>query len=190
MFAKLLGGIWPIRKKYHQTHNKLLRAFYSLIYHAALQSKSSWISLDATFLGEPCLPHGEYGIFISGAAVVGKNCVIFQQVSIGSNTLSDSGGAGAPNIGDNCYIGAGAKIVGDVRIGDNVRIGANAFVYQDISDNSVITCGTPRIIRMRRPLINRFYHKYQGEWRYFNDGHWNKVKDQKELARLARRFGN
>ena len=57
-------------------------------------------------------PHGFCGVFISQGAVIGDNCTIFQQVTIGSNTLSDSKGCGCPIIGDNVYIGAGAKIIG------------------------------------------------------------------------------
>lgn len=83
-------------------------------------------------------PHNLHGIFISGEAVIGKNVVIFQNVTIGSNTLIDSKGFGAPIIGDNCYIGAGAAIIGKVIVGDNVRIGANMIVYTDVPSNSLV----------------------------------------------------
>ena len=56
-------------------------------------------------------PHGFYGIFISQRAKVGEGCVIYQQVTIGSNDLQNS--RGAPTIGNNYFIGAGAKIVGN-----------------------------------------------------------------------------
>ena len=54
--------------------------------------------------------------------MIGRNVQVYQQVTIGSNTLKDSKGAGAPVIGDNVHIGAGAKIIGGVRI-DNVDRG-------------------------------------------------------------------
>ena len=41
-------------------------------------------------------------------------------------------------IGDNCYIGLGAKIFGSVKIGNNVIIGANSVVTKDIPDNCVV----------------------------------------------------
>lgn len=59
----------------------------------------------AHFEEKPHLPHGLRGIFISHNAFIGKNCTIFQQVTIGE------GKGGAPIIGDNCLIGAGAKII-------------------------------------------------------------------------------
>lgn len=116
---------------------RLLIGVYSF-YQYENNSSVAWNSI---FKGTPCLPHGMKSIFISGGAIIGRNCVIFQQVTIGSNTLPDSKGIGAPVIGDNCYIGAGAKIIGNVKIGDNVRIGANAIVYKDVPNNSVVLSG-------------------------------------------------
>lgn len=91
-------------------------------------------------------PHGICGIFISQGAIIGNNTVIFQQVTIGSNTLEDSNNYGAPIVGNNVYIGVGAKIIGGVHIGNNVRIGANAVVTTDIPDNSTVVLEHPRII--------------------------------------------
>lgn len=188
LIVKMLGGIWEIRRKYKVANNKFARAFYLFFYTTALQSKGSWISMSTSFRGEPCFPHGIYGIFISGGAIIGKNCVIFQHVVIGSNTLYDSGGMGAPKMGDDCYIGVGAKIIGNIIIGNNVRIGANSFVYQDISDNSIVTCGIPRIIKMQKRLNNKFYHQYKGKWRYFYNGSWISIQEKKELDMLDYRY--
>ena len=55
-------------------------------------------------------------------------------------------GGGAPTIGNNCLIGAGAKIIGNVHIGDNVRIGANAIVVDDVPDNCTVVMNKPRVI--------------------------------------------
>lgn len=91
-------------------------------------------------------PHGITGIFISSGAQIGLNCVIFHQVTIGSNTLKNSKQYGAPRIGDNVYIGTGAKIIGNVYIGNNVRIGANAVVVTDIPDNATVVNQPSRVI--------------------------------------------
>ena len=99
---------------------------YALKMKLKLKYYGSYIGPTAKFESEPCFPHGIIGVFISGGSTIGKNCVIFQQVTIGSNALKGSPGYGAPVIGDNCYIGAGAKIIGNVKIGNNCRIGANA----------------------------------------------------------------
>ena len=92
-------------------------------------------------------PHGFYGIFISPDAKIGNRCTLFQHVTIGANYLPSSKmGGGAPSIGDNCYIGAGAKIIGNIKIGNNVRIGAGAIVAEDIPDNCTVVMDKPRVI--------------------------------------------
>lgn len=70
---------------------------------------------------------------ISHNAVIGANCTIFHQATIGE------GKGGAPVIGDNVLIGAGAKIIGNVRIGSNSKIGVNAVVVHDVPENSIVT---------------------------------------------------
>ena len=102
-------------------------------------------------------PHGFHGIFISSRAKIGKNCVIFQNVTIGSNTLIDSKSGGSPTIGDNVYIGAGAQIIGNVKIGNNVRISAGCFVNRDVSDNCTVIQGAPSVIQHDKILDNRFF---------------------------------
>lgn len=97
-----------------------------------MKSNAASIMPKAQFGSKPNLPHGVSGIFISSGSKIGRNAVIFQQVTIGSVTTLDSKSQGSPIIGDNCYIGAGAKIIGNIKIGNNVRIGANC-VYTKMS---------------------------------------------------------
>ena len=87
----------------------------------------------ATFLSPPRLPHHLNGITLSHNAKIGRNCTIFHQVTIGQGK-----GNGAPIIGDNVMIGAGAKIIGEVRIGNNVNVGANAVVTKNVPDNKTV----------------------------------------------------
>lgn len=101
-------------------------------------------------------PHGLSGIFISYGAKIGTGCTIFHQVTIGSNTLPDSRGQGAPTIGNNVYIGAGAKIIGNVTVGDNARIGANCVVTFDVPANATVVLSTPKVIPHDTPRDNTF----------------------------------
>lgn len=143
--------------------------------------KRSDISYKCQFLGRPIFPHGQNGIFISGDAVIGKNAVIFHQVTIGSNRIIDSKGFGAPFIGDNCYIGAGAKIIGNVKIGKNCRIGANAVVTKNVPDNSTVVAGEMRIISHDHDLDNRYVTKdINGQWVAWNNGYYEKVEIEQE----------
>lgn len=142
-----------------------------------MEKKACWIAYDSCFEGQPCFPHGMSGIFISSKAVIGRNAVIFQQVTIGSNTLKDSKLFGSPKIGDNVYIGAGAKIIGNITVGNNCRIGANAVVYQDMLDNSVAVLSPTRLIQ-KESNDNRFFTMKNNEWGYFEDGTFVKVSNQ------------
>lgn len=101
-------------------------------------------------------PHGLNGIFISKNAAIGRGCTIFQQVTIGSNTLLGSTRIGSPVVRDNCYIGSGAKIIGDVEVGEGVRVGANCVVVNSVPDNSTVVLGSIRVIEHECPRDNSF----------------------------------
>ncbi len=138
----------------------------------------SYIGQTAKFASKPVFPHGMSEVFISGGVNIGKNCVIFQQVTIGSNTIINSKTYGAPTIGDNCYIGAGAKIIGRVHVGNNCRIGANAVVTKDVPDNTVVVMSTMRYINHDEPLDNRYVSMdASGNLVYYDNGEWKKLND-------------
>jgi serine O-acetyltransferase len=82
------------------------------------------------------------GIILHPSVIIGNNCTIYHEVTIG-----DRGGAGgAAKIGNNVMIGAGAKIIGEITIGDNCKIGANAVVLKDLPSNSVAVGIPARIL--------------------------------------------
>ena len=76
------------------------------------------------------MPHPN-GIVIHPNAVIGPNCLLMQQVTIGTRNSEP------PVIGGHVDIGAGAKILGAVKIGDHAQIGANALVIHDVPDFGV-----------------------------------------------------
>ena len=79
---------------------------------------------------------------IISAERIGKNCKIYQQVTIGfDHDLK------APVIGDNVEVCCGAKVIGGITVGDNVLIGANAVVVKDVPSNSVVAGVPARIIK-------------------------------------------
>ena len=86
------------------------------------------------------------GIVISGFARFGDHCRIRNGVVVGLARVEDPC---APQIGDCVDIGAGAKVLGNIRIGSHVHIGANAVVLCDVPDHS-IAVGIPAVVKPAR----------------------------------------
>ena len=81
-----------------------------------------------------------YGtIVVHSHAKVGKNCRLGACVYIGSSR----GETKAPQIGDNVYIGPGAKIFGNIKIGNNIAIGDNSSVNKSFDENDIFIAGVP-----------------------------------------------
>lgn len=146
---------WKVRSR-ALNNNSVFRLIYKFKYYRLVRLNGASIPLKAKFTECPDFPHGMNGIFISSGAQIGKGCTIFHQVTIGSNTLRDSKNHGAPIVGDNVYIGAGAKIIGGVKVGNNVRIGANCVVTQDIPENSTVVLPAPVVILHSESRENKF----------------------------------
>jgi serine O-acetyltransferase len=70
------------------------------------------------------------GVVINGSVQGGGNVLVEHQVTIGAERFQ------SPRLGDDIFVGAGAKIIGPVRIGSHVRIGANAVVVEDVPDGA------------------------------------------------------
>jgi serine O-acetyltransferase len=79
-------------------------------------------------------------IIVNSAARIGKNCRIHTCVNIGTQAGSS---AKAPKIGNNVYIGPGAKIFGEIEIADNIAIGANAVVNKSFLEPGITIAGVP-----------------------------------------------
>jgi serine O-acetyltransferase len=92
------------------------------------------------------LGYGGLGVVIHKDAVIGRDCLIAQQVTIGGN-FSDEG---VPQIGDGVLVGAGAKILGPITIGNSAKIGANAVVLQNVPPGATAVGIPARIVSSRR----------------------------------------
>ena len=90
-------------------------------------SMGTHMGYGAQFKTPPNLPHGLYGIIVSHNAIIGSNCTIFHQVTIGEGK-------------------GGAPIIGNVKIGSNSKIGVNAVVAHDVPENSIVIAPEGNII--------------------------------------------
>jgi serine acetyltransferase/thymidylate kinase len=91
----------------------------------------------------PILMAHPYGVIIHTGVEIGRRVAIMQQVTLGGK---DWGVNEAPVIGDDVYIGAGAKVLGAVRVGRGAIIGANAVVTRDVPPYCTVV-GANRIVR-------------------------------------------
>lgn len=105
------------------------------------------IHLSTEIGGGLMIPHPN-GVVINAGAVIGPNCLIFQQVTIGVTRQP-----GCPKIGGHVDIGAGAKVLGPVTIGDHAVIGANAVVVREVPAGAVVA-GVPAVILKKGTSTN------------------------------------
>ena len=132
-----------------QNKNVIIRKIYKILENYYYQLKLGIELPLRTKIGKGiCLSHPN-GIVINSNVVIGDNCTILQQVTIGNNSFK--GKYDLAKIGNNVVIGAGAKIIGPVNIEDNVNIGANAVVVKDVSKNSVVG-GIPAKVLSKKNL--------------------------------------
>ncbi|MDC9524632.1 serine acetyltransferase [Pseudoalteromonas sp. Angola-30] len=139
----LFNDIWKFQKllrktEYYSNTNKKIRTiFYRIaLYRMSLKLGFS-IPINTCGAGLSIAHIGT--IVISGKARIGENCRIHVCVNIGASAHDSHA---APKIGNNCYIGPGAKLYGSIELGDNIAIGANSVVNKSFNTEGVIA-GVP-----------------------------------------------
>ncbi|MGV3722647.1 MAG: serine O-acetyltransferase [Actinomycetota bacterium] len=125
--------------RYCQTRR--LKVAAMLLYRANAAIGHAVIGRDAEFGPGLVILHS-YGIVINSEVRAGKNLVLEHGVTIGAEK------GRSPVLGDNVFVGAGAKIIGDVRIGSDVKIGANAVVTRDLPDGATAVGVPARVVKI------------------------------------------
>jgi serine O-acetyltransferase len=95
------------------------------------------------------------GIVINSSVRAGRNVVVEHGVTIGAEKGQ------SPTLGDEVFIGAGAKIIGPVRIGSRVKIGANAVVTKDVPDGATVVGVPARIVRLNGQPVHHIFEEVQ-----------------------------
>jgi serine O-acetyltransferase len=136
-FQKLLRKV----EYFHNCRSNLFAnlAYYFVEYKFRKLSIQLGFSIPKNVFG-PGLAIVHYGtIIVNDKSSIGKNCRIHANTNIGAS----GGKPGAPQIGDNVYIGPGVCIFGDVKIGNGIAIAANSTVNKSFEENNIMIAGTP-----------------------------------------------
>lgn len=116
----------------HKVITYFMRCFFGVWLPASVQAGKGLV-----------LGYGGLSVVIHHRAILGRNCHIDQCVTIGGTSMKKD----VPVIGDNVYVGAGAKILGPVTIGNDVVIGANSVVLNDVPSNCLVVGVPGRVVK-------------------------------------------
>ena len=138
------GDLWTynvcLRKlEYYTSKSSVLHTILKVFYRARLtrlSCRTGW-TIPPNVAGPGLLVVHRGTVVISPKARIGKNCRIHVCVNIGDWDT------GAPVIGDNVYIGPGAKLFGNIEIASNIAIGANAVVNKSFFESGISIGGIP-----------------------------------------------
>jgi serine O-acetyltransferase len=95
------------------------------------------------------IDHGN-GVVIGETTIIGDNVTLYQGVTLGGRTSNAI--KRHPTVGDGVLIGAGAKILGNIKIGNNVKIGAGAIVINDLEEQKTVVAEVAKEINQRSKI--------------------------------------
>ncbi len=125
------------------------RAPLSLLYRAAFRHCRNVYGIELPYsvpLGRRVIIEHQGGIVVHGASVIGDDCIIRQNCTLGirrMDALTD-----APILEDGVQLGAGAVVLGRITLGKGATVGANAVVMQDVPAGA-LAIGIPATIKTR-----------------------------------------
>ena len=90
--------------------------------------------------------HGA-GVVIGETAEVGENVTLFHGVTLGA-TGNEKSHKRHPTLGDNIFVGSGAKLLGPITVGSNSKIGANSVVLRDVPEGATVTGVRARVVKL------------------------------------------
>jgi serine O-acetyltransferase len=95
------------------------------------------------------------GIVIHTNAVIGDDCVIRQNVTLGAAVGDARYANQAPRLGRGVSVGAGAAVVGNVRIGDRAMLGPNVTVFTNVPEDARVLAPSPRMMKVPQAVVDR-----------------------------------
>ncbi len=153
--AKVYGYRWYYRLPFRLTEGQILyqharrlrlaeyamntgkwNRHYHLLRLLRIQTRYA-LSIPLNVMGEGFSISHLGPVIINAGSTIGKNCRIHPGVCVGAN------GGNPPRIGDNVYLGPGAKVFGDIELADDIMVGANAVVNHSCLTRGAHLVGVP-----------------------------------------------
>jgi serine O-acetyltransferase len=131
--------------------SRVLRAPLSALYRLAFRGVNGVYGIELPYcaqIGRRVVFEHQHGIVVHGEAVIGDDCILRQGVTLGIRSLDQL--AHAPVLGRRVNVGAGAKILGNVKVGDDADIGANAVVLEDVPSGALAVGVPARLVTARK----------------------------------------
>jgi len=101
------------------------------------------------------IDHG-MGVVIGETTIIGDNITLYQGVTLGGT--GKERGKRHPTLGDNVVVGAGAKVLGNIKIGNNVKVGAGSVVIHEVPDDSTVVGIPAEVVRRGGRKIGELDH--------------------------------
>ena len=126
--------VWALYSRAHY-HHKKGHSFRSSFYSYIIYRRFHCIIPGSAVVGSGLfLPH-PLGVVIGAGAVIGRNCVLYQGVTVGK--VKDEA-SGYPTIGNDVVVYANSVIAGDVEVGDKVTIGCNSSIFRSVKSGATV----------------------------------------------------
>jgi serine O-acetyltransferase len=122
----------------------ILRVPFTPIFYLLHAYSNLDIHYKANIKGGLKILHNSVGVVISGQSIIGENLCLTGGNVIGAKHK------GEIIIGDNCYLGANATIIGPLELGNNISIGASACVVKSSLEDNIILIGVPAIPKSKK----------------------------------------
>ena len=96
------------------------------------------------------IDHG-MGVVIGETAELGDRITIYHGTTLGGTGKEK--GKRHPTVGDNVVIGAGSKVLGNIKIGSNSKIGANSVVLDDVPEGATVVGIPGKVVKINKTNI-------------------------------------
>ena len=93
------------------------------------------------------IDHG-MGVVIGETAELGDRITIYHGTTLGGTGKEK--GKRHPTVGDNVVIGAGSKVLGNIKIGSNSKIGANSVVLDDVPEGATVVGIPGKVVKINK----------------------------------------